>query len=63
MPRILTATISKTGAVAIKTTGFAGTACRAATARYEAALGTVVADETTPEMLEVEAEAGLTAEA
>jgi len=63
MPRILTATISKLGAVVIKATGFTGTACQAATARYEAALGAVTADESTPEMLATEAEAGLTAEA
>jgi hypothetical protein len=47
--------ISKKGQVKIETRGFVGTACKAATASLESALGGEVTEDTpTPEMNQVE---------
>lgn len=45
----VTVEIDHTGAVIVKTEGFAGATCKQATAALESALGTVTRDERTPE--------------
>ena len=42
-------TVTPAGATSVETKGFAGPACRAASAPYEAALGTKTAERRTPE--------------
>ena len=47
--KTITVTVAKDAKVSIATDGFAGPACKEATAALEAALGQVVADTPTPE--------------
>lgn len=49
MSQQITVEIDSTGATTVTTTGFAGAACKQATAALEKALGNVTRDERTPE--------------
>lgn len=49
MPRTIEITVSPRGETTLTTRGYAGSACRRASAPYEAALGPVLADRPTAE--------------
>jgi hypothetical protein len=53
--RVIEVTVSSTGKVSVQTRGFAGSACRQASAFLEKALGQVAADQPTAEMYQAEA--------